>query len=927
VHLQLISIIFSLTCLSSVAGDHDIYFSGDFQNTPFDQFVIEIEKQTGAHFYYRDEWISGITITATGDHLALSDIMQKYFQGKGLCFIIDDQKNVFITLNLELISVLPDYQSYNKYYVPGEQTDNKMLTSIEKKYIEGRAIGTAETIIIGQINGETIHGKAGITGKLWDIESGEPIIGASIYIEELKTGTVTDIQGQFNLILPAGKYSVIIRYMGMKEVRYFLQVYSNGQLNVAMEKKIIPINEVVVKADQFQNVRGMQMGYERLDIKTIKEIPVVMGEKDLLKVIQMLPGIQSVGEGSSGINVRGSPADQNIFNINKVPIYNPSHLFGFFSSFSPDIIKDFSFYKSNVPVKYGGRLASFFDISTKQGNNKKFSARGGISPVTGHIAIEGPLKKEHSSFIISGRSTYSDWLLSRMEDPDLRNSDASFHDFTASINSELNHSNILKGFFYYSFDRFSLASSNKYQYSNTGGSLDWRHLFSSSLLADLTAVFSNYSYKTTDNIFPPMAYSQEYNMNHYEFRSDLIWYPGQKQTVTFGGNSILYDLIRGDILPAGPESIRVPVVLGNEKGIEGAIYISDEIKLLPRLTIYGGIRYSFYALLGPGTIYEYYSDGPKDKHNIRDSLIYKQGDIIQTYSGPELRGAINFSTGENSSLKISYNRIRQYLFMLSNTIAISPTDQWKLCDYHIKPPYSDQISAGFYKDIPLAGINTSIEVYYKKIHNIVDFKDGASFLTTPNFETELLQGHQSAYGIEMMVKKNTGKLTGWLSYAYSHSEVLINGKFLWEKINSGQSYLANYDKPHALNLVMNYRTNRRLSFSTNVVYSTGRPVTYPLSIYYIDGQPFVNYSLRNEYRIPDYFRMDFSINFEGTLRAKKIAHSYWMLNIYNLTGRKNAYSVFFKSEDGKINGYKLSVFGTQIITISWNFKLGNYASE
>jgi hypothetical protein len=924
---QLIGILFSLTCLSWNASDPDIFFSGEFQNTPFDQFVSDIEMQSGAKFYYLEEWISGIIITASGDHISLSDILNKYLYDRGLNFLIDDHKNVFITRGIELISNLPDYQSHKQLQIPVEQSDKKELTQIEKKYIEGRAPGIAETIVIGKEDGDKIHGRAAINGKLWDIESGEPVIGANIYVEELKTGAVTDINGQFNLVLDPARYSVIISCVGMKELRYYLQVYSSGQLNIAMEKKIIPILEVVVKADHYQNVRGIQMGYERLDIKTIKEIPMVMGEKDLLKVVQLLPGIQSVGEGSSGINVRGSPADQNIFYINKMPVYNPSHLFGFFSAFSSDIIKDFSFYKCNVPAKYGGRLASFFDISTKQGNNKKFSARGGISPVTGHIAIEGPLKKEHSSFIVSARSTYSDWLLSRLEDPDLRNSDASFYDFTAKINSEINDKNLLKGFLYYSYDRFSLASTNKYQYSNLGGSIDWRYLFSSSLLADLTAIFSQYSFKSIDNIFPPMAYSQKYRMDHYEFKTDFLWYPGKKHTVTFGGNSIIYAVMRGDILPSGAESIRVPVVMGNETGIESAVYISDEIKLLPRLTFYGGLRYSLYTFLGPGTIYEYYPDGPKIKVNIMDSLIFQRGEIIKRYSGPELRAAINYSTGTNSSVKISYNRIRQYLFMLSNTIAISPTDQWKLCDYYIKPPWVDQVSVGYYKDLPRTDVNTSIEIYYKKIQNAVDFKDGAVFLTTRNFETELLQGNQSAYGIELMVKKNSGKLNGWGSYTYSHSEVLINGDSPWEKINLGHPYLSNYDKPHSFNLVMNYHTNLRLGFSTNIVYSTGRPVTYPLSIYYIDGQPYINYSLRNEYRIPDYFRIDFSINFEGTLKARKIAHSYWMINIYNLTGRKNAYSVFFKSEDGKVNGYKMSVFGTQIVTISWNFKLGNYASE
>jgi hypothetical protein len=922
-----LSILFGIACIFSDTEEPDIYFSGNLQNVSFDEFVIAVEAKTGAHFYYFREWTTGITITASGDSLSLSDILSRYLHNKGLYFIIDKKKNIFITQNLQLITDLPDYQSYNQNVNSTDQASGKELTQIEKKYIEGRAPGIIETLIIGKEGGDNIHGRAAINGRLWDIESGEPLIGANIYFEELKTGTVTDVNGNFNLVVTPGKYLVKISCIGMKELKYFLLVRSNGQLDLPMEKKIIPIHEVVVKAELYQNVKGIQMGYDRLNMKTIKEIPMVMGEKDILKIVQLLPGIQSVGEGSSGINVRGSPADQNVFYINKIPVYNTSHLFGFFSAFSPDIIKDFSFYKSNVPASYGGRLASFFDISTKEGNNKKYTARGGISPVTGHIAIEGPLIKDQSSFIVSARSTYSDWLLSRVTDPDIRNSDASFYDFTARISSEINTKNLLKGFTYYSNDRFDLASTNKYQYSNFGGSVDWRHHFSSALFADLAAVYSRYSFKSNDNIFPSMAYSQQYAINHYEFKTDFTWYPGEKQTLSIGGNSIIYNLVRGDVLPYGDESVRVPVKLGNETGIENAVYISDEIKLLPRITIYGGLRYSFYSYLGPRTVYKYYPDEPRDELNIMDSLIFKKGEIIRNYSGPELRAAINWSIGTNSSLKASYNRIRQYLFMLTNTVAISPTDQWKLCDYYLKPPYSDQVSIGYYKDFRKTNVNTSLELYYKKIHNAVDFKDGAVFLTTRNFETELLQGNQFAYGVELMLKKNSGKLNGWISYTYSHSEVLINGELPWEKINAGIPYLANYDKPHAFDLVMNYRTNRRLSFSSNIVYSTGRPVTYPLSFYYINGQPFISYSLRNEYRIPDYFRIDLSINLEGNLRSRKIAHSYWMLNIYNLTGRRNAYSVFFKSENGQINGYKMSVFGTQIVTLSWNFKLGNYASE
>jgi hypothetical protein len=590
-------------------------------------------------------------------------------------------------------------------------------------------------------------------------------------------------------------------------------------------------------------------------------------------------------------------------------------------------VKDFSFYKSNLPARYGGRLASVFDISTTQGNKKEFSARGGISPITGHLAVDGPLRKERSSYVLSTRSTYSDWLLSELEDPDLRNSDARFHDFTFNINTEPDDKNLFRAFAYYSFDHFRLASTNEYQYSNMGGSLEWRRRMSTSISADFTAVMSNYAFRTVDQTINALAYRHDYQVGHYELRSDFSWFPGQNQTVAFGGSAIWYDLARGSILPYGADSRRIPVNLGNEQGVEGSLYISDEIRILPRLTLYAGLRYSFYTFLGPARVYLYKSGVPRNELGRADSLTFTTGEIVRYYSGPEPRLALNFSSGANSSLKLSYNRIRQYLYLLTNTIAISPTDQWKLCDYHIKPPYSDQIAAGFYKDLPEMGINTSFELYYKKISNIVDFKDGAGFLSSPEAETEVLQGVQSAWGMEVLIRKNAGKLNGWISYAYSRAEVLVDGKDPWDRINFGLLYPANYDKPHALNLVANYRINRRLSFSSNLVYSTGRPVTYPKAIYYVNKQPVINYSLRNEYRLPDYFRVDFSMNIEGNLRARKLAHSYWMINVYNLTGRKNAYSVFFRSEEGKINGYKMAIFGVPIVTISWNFKLGNYASD
>jgi hypothetical protein len=381
------------------------------------------------------------------------------------------------------------------------------------------------------------------------------------------------------------------------------------------------------------------------------------------------------------------------------------------------------------------------------------------------------------------------------------------------------------------------------------------------------------------------------------------------------------------VMPYGDYSLRVPVDLGREDGVETSLYLADELTLSPNLTLYGGIRYSLYMALGPADVLDFAEGLPREISNITDTLSFRPGQVIRHYSGPEPRFALKYMLGQNNSVKFSYNRVRQFLFMLSNTIAISPTDQWKLCDYHLAPPVVDQVTAGYYHDFPGQGISTSLEIYHKWISNVVEYRDGANFITNPNIELETLQGRQRAYGAELMLRRNAGRLNGWIAYSYSRSRMLVRGELPGASINNGVAYPSNYDRPHNLNIVSNYRMNRRLSLSANLVYITGRPVTYPVSIYYMEGIQYIQYSKRNEYRIPDYFRVDLSINLEGNLKRIKPMHSFWMFNIYNLTGRRNAYSVYFRNESGVINGYKLSIFGQPVVTLSWIFKLGNYASE
>ena len=925
--LKILLLLLVLAPFSLKGQDPDIVFKGTYQDVPFAEFVEDVEQQTGVRFYFLENWIRGVRVTASGEEISLRRTLDKTLLPAGLYFHMEGKSEVYLSNQKALIVRLPDYSGSGAASGQLAEGVGDGLTSTEQRYIDGRKAGILETISVGTRAEGRGNNVAVLHGKITDLETGDPLIGATVYFEELKKGTATDVDGRFSIVVRPGKYTIEFKCMGMEDRLNYLDVLSGGNLDITMEKSIIALTEVVVQANRYHNVRGTQMGFDRLNYKVLKEVPVVMGEKDVLKVIQMLPGVQTVGEGAAGFNVRGSAADQNMIYVNKVPVYNSSHLFGFFTSFSPDIVKDFTLYKSNLPASFGGRMASVFDITARQGNLNKYTARGGVSPVTARLSVEGPIQKGKSSFILAGRTTYSDWILSKLQDPQLRDSKANFNDLSGMLTWEAGEKTLIKAFGYYSHDFFKLGTTNQYDYNNAGGSVNIRRRMGSRLTGDLALVFGTYDFTTINEQVASEAWTQSFRVDHYETRVDMSWLSLGKHKLTFGGNAILYNLNRGDVLPYGDISMRVPVDLGLDNGVEAALYLADEISLSPRFTLYGGLRFASYFVLGPDDVQVYGEGLPMQPGSVVDVIHADPYEIIKTYTALEPRLALNFMLGANNSLKFSYNRVNQFMFMLSYTVAISPTDQWKLVDYNIKPPFVDQFSLGFYQDFPRGGVNTSLEVYYKSITDVVDYRDGANFITSPNVETMILPGEQEAYGFEALLRKTAGKLSGWIAYSYARSIMTVDSPYPNERINYGDPYPSNFDRPHNLSVVTNIKLNRRLSFSANMVYTTGRPVTYPVSIYYVDGMQFIDYADRNSYRIPDYFRLDLSINLEGNLRERKLFHSYWMLNFYNVTGRSNAYSVYFQNDEGTINGYKLSIFGQAVITLSWNFKLGNYASE
>lgn len=899
----------------------------DLEDAPFGTLAEQVYETHGIRIFYRDAWVDGTRVSLQADSIEVTRILMKVLQGTGIHVEYLSGRGIFLLPDGRVSDRLPDKVIAESDRLK-QNGNGEYLGEKGGKYMKGtRPEQIMRTIVVGDEGSSFTRSTARIRGKITDAETGEPVIGATMVIMETGKGSVTDHNGVVNLALEPGNYTAQFNFIGKEQVNCQLEVYSDGAFSLEMNPSVIALTEVQIEANQYRDINSTDVGVERMSMKTLKQVPVFMGEKDVIKISRLLPGITSSSEASSGVNVRGGSVDQNVFYVNRMPVYNTSHLFGFFSAFNSDIIRDFSIYKGNVPASYGGRLSSVFNIITRQGNNRKFNAHAGISPVSAHMTLEAPLKKEKASFILSGRSSYSDWLLQRVKDPDIQGSTAFFYDLAGSVNVAIDEKNELNAFYYQSFDDFKYSDLNDYEYANRGGSLNWKNSISSAFSTEVTATYSNYRFGHIEKNEISRAYRHRYNLSHSEALIHFKWIPAMRHKVEFGGNLIHYGLNRGQVEPYGKTSIRDPLDLGREQGLEGGLYVSDNIQVTNRLSVYAGLRYSGYTALGPKTVRRYDETLPRNDEAVTGTDEYGPNEPVVFYSGPEVRSAINLKAGQNTSFKLAFNQMRQYLLMLTNTVTISPTDQWKLTDSHITPPVGYQYSGGAYHIFPQTGVSASVELYYKTARDIVDYKDGASFISTPYTETELLQGNQKAYGAEFMLQRTSGRLNGWISYTLSKSEMHVPGTNPLKTINNGNPYPSNYDRPHVLNLVANYRVKRRITIASNVIYMTGRPVTYPSSLYFIDDEAYIDYYSRNQFRVPDYFRIDLSMTLEGNLKARKFMHSTWSFNIYNLLGRKNPQSLFFEPDEDFIRGYAFSVIGVPIFTVNWNVKLGNYDSQ
>jgi hypothetical protein len=881
--------------------------------TPLLTLIEQLEKETTYKFFFLREWIDTVDVTVRAGNSSMEHTLREALAGTGINFLISKDK-IILTPGIQLTDKVD-----SSFFSEVRSTDDIVSTRFLRESPREKSGPEKNALVDIGRRGSVQRRTYTLTGYIRDAKSGEALPGAVVYSKGSNDGVTTDAFGFYSLTLAPGIHTLTVQQVGMKTNSQQINLLGDGKFDFLLEESVTQLKEVIIESEVDVNVGNVQMGVSRIDLKSMKNIPKILGENDVLRVATSLPGVRTVGEGASGINVRGGHADQNLIMLNEATIYNPSHFLGFFSVFNPDAIRSFELYKSGIPVQFGGRLSSAFELLMRDGNQKKFSGQGGLGPITSHLTLEVPLVKDKTSLMVGGRTTYSNWVLRRLPETVLRNTSAAFYDVFARLTHSPNDKNSFYLSLYNSFDEFRLSTDTLFSYSNRLASFQWRHVFSPNTDALLSVTYSNYDYGISYKTVPAEAFDMGFSVGESNVKYEINHSRGRHR-ITGGLQAKLYDLDPG-FVRKGSDSSAVKVrKVDDERGFESALFVADNIEITPNLSLYVGMRYSHFTALGPGTVFNYLPGQPRSEKSISDSVYYGSNKIITTFHGPEYRASLRYKINDATSLKASFNRTRQYIHMLSNTVSVSPTDTWKLSDPNVKPQVADQASAGFYKNLRQEVYEFSAEAYYKWIENILDYKTGASLLVNEHIDQQILQGNGKAYGIELLLRKRSGKVTGWLGYSYSRTFVRLNGTNSSERINRGQYFPANYDKPHDVSLISNYKITRRYSLSFNFAYSTGRPITYPVAAYRFGNTYRVNYSERNASRIPDYIRADIGFNIEGNHRIRKLAHSYWSISVYNILGRKNPYSVYFKVEGENIQAYKLSIFGVPIPTVTYHFK-------
>ncbi|WP_425076391.1 TonB-dependent receptor [Psychroserpens sp. S379A] len=767
-----------------------------------------------------------------------------------------------------------------------------------------------------------------VRGIIKDTKNGETLLGASVFLKGTTNGSMSNEYGFFSITAPKGTYTLVVSYLGYEEITREIILDVDQTLNFEIKELSTQLDEVVIVADEPErvNIRKPQMSVTKLNAATIKQMPAVLGEVDVIKSIQMLPGVTNNGEGTGGFNVRGGAADQNLVLLDEAIIYNTSHFFGFFSVFNNDAIKDIKLYKGDIPAKFGGRVSSVLDVRQKDGNSKDFALTGGVGLISSRLTAEAPVFKDKGSFLVAGRTSYAHLFMPAIEE--VKDDKISFYDLNLKTNYEINENNRIYLSGYFGRDIFDLSNIVKNRYGNMSGNLRWNHIFNDKLFSNLSLIYSKYDYQV---ILDFVQLDWIADIKNYNLKYDFKYYLNEKIKLDFGLSGILYNLNPGEVKPTDENSPINYLKLEQKRAFESGLYISAEHKITNKLTAQYGLRYSRFSRLGGQNLTNYVNDQPVvynsqlgiyEEGEETSETFYKKSESIKTFNNFEPRLGLSYQLNESSSVKASYTKSSQYLHLLSNTTAVTPLDVWTPSGKYIKPQLSNQYAIGYYKNFKDNTYSLEVEGYYKKIKNRIDYVDGSNLIGTNTIETEILNGKARAYGLEILLRKNKGKFTGWLAYTLSKSEQkTLGGKAGGPGINKGNWYNTPYDRTHDISLTGMYKLNDKWSFSGNLVFQTGRPVTYPNGQYEYEGLSIASFSGRNENRLPAYHRLDISATYKPNRKPDRRWKGEWVFGVYNAYNRKNAASISFgqNEETGQNEATRISIFGI-IPSITYNFK-------
>ncbi|HEY0742550.1 MAG TPA: carboxypeptidase-like regulatory domain-containing protein [Chryseosolibacter sp.] len=865
------------------------------EDTPAIAILQSLEDKYPIRFFYLDEWLRFSTVGNNRNAVSLRELLDEIVRSSDLSYSVFFDYAIVFTKDPTIAK-----QRENLLYSAAAAKKNIQVLTLGRKehdFRPGKRV---------QVHG---HVKSELNGEL--------ITGAAVHVENLNISTITDARGAYQLTLPAGEHVVTFHSQNYSDKVIDLRAYVDGALNVILEDAPTLLQEVVVSD---QAVVSGRAGQSSILIRNLKRAPTFLGELDVIKNLQVQPGVTSVGEVSSGFNVRGGGTDQNLVLYDGVPILNTSHALGFFSGFNPEAIGTVNFYRGGIPAEFGSRASSVLSITSKEGDYKKWTASGGIGIISSNLAVGGPIKRDTTSVAASFRTSYSNWLLRQVRSnyAQVGESSLAFMDGSFKLAHKLNAKTKIQLSAYGSRDEFSLANDTLYRWQNLSTSVRIDHMHSDRLLSSMTLGIGSYHYELQEED-PENAFVMRYGVTYPSVNFDFN--RNGAHALSFGLHNVFYNFNPGHIRPNHAESTQDEIAVADENSLESALYISDEFYWRENIAIEIGLRYSLYNRLGAATVYRYLPGAGLEPRNTIDSVNFKTNKIIKTYHGAEPRLSLRYLASTTASIKVGYNRIFQYLHLITNTAAVTPVDIWQSSNMYFKPQIADQLSVGYYKTVKNNMYEAFVEVYYKNIQNVLEFKDGYNLILNKKIETALIRGKAISYGAEFSLSKVKGRLQGMTNYTYSRSLRKVNGFFDNEKINDGAFYASNYDQPHVANVSWRYGISRRHFFSGNFTYHTGRPMSVPRDGYIIDGNVISDFSERNTFRIPDYHRLDLALIIEGTHKRKKLLDGTWTVSFYNIYSRKNAYSVFYAEDksSGKLVPYKLSVIGTVIPSISYGF--------